>query len=254
MKENMREQTEVFEIDLRKLLFAYLRKWWMIVLCALLVGGGAWLYTQKMITPMYQASISIYVNNLTGNERVDSLTSSNLQAAQKLVSTYSNIIKSDTVLDEVIRQADLNYTASHIRSCLSTQQVGDTEMFKVYILNEVPEEAARIANAIAKVAPAVIEDIVAGSSAKIVDYAKVPTTRYSPNYAHNTLMGVVVGVVLALIYVTLCYLLDVRIKDEEDLKAIFHYPVLGQIPHFDESASSQKNPYVAGLRKKEENG
>lgn len=240
MKGTMSERTDVIEIDLRKLLLAYLRKWWLFLLCAAIVGLGSYLYTAKMVTPMYRASITVYVNNVSGGERVDYISSSNLQAAQKLVSTYSNIIKSDTVLDEVIEKSALNYTADSIRDLLSTQQVGDTEMFKVYVLHAQPEEAARIANAIAEAAPAAIENIVEGSSAKIVDHAKVPTSRYSPSYQRNTVLGVAIGVCLALVYVTLCCLLDVRVRTEEDLTALFDVPVLGQIPHFDAVGAGKK--------------
>ena len=44
------------------------------------------------------------------------------------------------------------------------------------------------------------------------------------------------GCVLAVIYLTLVFLLDVRIKDEEDLHAIFDFPVLAQIPAFSAEA------------------
>ena len=94
----MNENPEVVEIDLRKLLLAYLHKWWLIVLCALLVGAASLLYTMEMVTPLYQASVTIYVNNVRSGERIDYISGSNLQASQQLVNTYSNIIRSDTVL------------------------------------------------------------------------------------------------------------------------------------------------------------
>ena len=83
------------EIDLLKLFMAYLHKWWLILLCALVVGGGTLLYTMKLVTPLYQASITVYVNNVRSGERIDYISGSNLQASQQLVNTYSNIIQSD---------------------------------------------------------------------------------------------------------------------------------------------------------------
>ena len=47
-----------------------------------------------------------------------------------------------------------------------------------------------------------------------------------------------------MIYVTLRCLMDVRIKEEEDLASLFDYPVLGHIPHFDQPASGKKNAYA----------
>ena len=71
MKETKIAREEVMEIDLQKLLMAYLRKWWLILLCGLVVAGGALLYTVKFITPLYQANVSVYVNNSSNNQPVD---------------------------------------------------------------------------------------------------------------------------------------------------------------------------------------
>lgn len=245
MNETLPKNNEVVEIDLLKLFMAYLHKWWLILLCALLVGGGALLYTMKLVTPLYQASITVYVNNVRSGERIDYISGSNLQASQQLVNTYSNIIKSDTVLTKVAEEAGVYYTPDTMRGLLSTRQVGETEMFNVYITHPDPEEAAHLANAVANVAPAEIENFVEGSSAKIIDYAKVPTSRCSPNYSRSAVLGAAIGGVLAVVYVTLRCLMDVRIKEEEDLVALFDYPVLGQIPSFDQPSSGKKHAYAA---------
>lgn len=253
VKETIPGNNEVMEIDLLKLLLAYLHKWWLILLCTLIAGGGALLYTVELVVPQYRASITVYVNNVRSGERVEYVSGSNLQASQQLVSTYSKIITSDTVLTEVAKEAGLDYTPDTMRGLLSTEQLGDTELFKVYITHTDPKEAARIANIVANVAPARIEGIVEGSSTKIIDYATVPVQPSSPSYVKNTAVGALLGCVLAVGYVTLRCLLDVRIKDEEDITALFAYPVLGQIPHFEQNAgkrSTYGTPYVASAERK----
>lgn len=233
------------EIDLRKLFLAYLHKWWVILLCAVVVGVGALFYTMKLVTPLYQANITVYVNNVRSGERIDYISGSNLQASQQLVNTYSNIIKSDTVLSKVAEEAGVDYMPDEMRKILTTKQVGETEMFNVYIVHPDPAEAAHIANAVATVAPAEIEGFVEGSSAKIIDYAKVPDKRFSPSYSRSAVLGAAVGGILALAYVTIRCLLDVRIKEEEDLTALFALPVLGQIPSFDDAAPGKRSAYAA---------
>ena len=254
MVREMKDNPEMVKIDLGKFLLTYLHKWWLIVLCALLVGGGALLYTMKMVTPLYQASITIYVNNVRSGERIDYISGSNLQASQQLVNTYSNIIRSNTVLSKVAEEAGVRYTPSTMRSLLSTKQVGETEMFNVYITHPDPEEAAHLANAVANVAPVEIENFVEGSSAKVIDYAKVPTSCCSPSYSRSAIFGAGVGGVLAVIYLTLRCLLDVRIKEEDDLTAMFDLPVLGQIPNFSHSSGGKKSAYAAPYAKKGGNG
>lgn len=246
MNETMNGIKDGVEIDLQKLLLAYLRKWWLIVACGLLGGLIMLYYTAFHVTPLYRTSVTVYVNNTRSGEVVEYVSGSNLTASKLLVNTYVNIIGSDTVLEKVVEDGNLPYSVDQIRGMMSTSQVDDTEIFKVYITHPDPQVAAQVANVIADVAPSEIENIVEGSSTKIIDYAKVPTGRYSPSYTKNTMLGGIVGGVLAVLYVTLHYLLDVRIKDTEDVEMIFDIPVLGQIPVF--NAGEVKSGY--GYEKK----
>lgn len=220
------------EIDLQAVFQALLRKIWLIVLCAVLFGAAAWGYTTYFVTPMYQASISIYVNNSTVNTNTNTITSSDLNTAQKLVNTYMAILESDTVLDRVAEEVGSNLSADQIRKVMTAESINETEVFRVMIADKDPDLAAKIANTVAKVAPNEIEEIVTGSSAKIVDYAKVPAAPSSPNVSRNALLGVVLGVVLAVVIVVIQVLLDVRIRDDADLLQISDAPILGRIPDF----------------------
>ena len=146
------------------------------------------------------------------------------------------MLTSDTVLERVIKESNVNYSAAQLRGLVSASQVGDTEIFKVYVTNADPGIAAQLANAIAKTAPDVIAEFVEGSSTKIIDYAKRPTGRFTPDYTRNTVIGAAVGAAAALVFLTLQSLLDVRIKDENDLADLFELPVLGQIPDLEQNA------------------
>lgn len=250
----MNEKRDGLEIDLQKLLLAYLRKWWLILACTVLAGAIALYVTAKFITPLYQAEVTVYVNNLKSGQEVEYVSSSNLSTSQRLVNTYITIIRSDTVLEKVAEASDLNVTAGQIRSVMSAAQVDDTELFTVTITHSNPEVAAQLANAVAEVAPAEIEEFVEGSSTKIIDYAKVPVNPSSPNHSRNTVLGALVGCVVALLYVTLRFLLDVRIKDEEDLNMLFDLPVLAQIPAFAPEGSKRRSAYGYNTPAAEEKG
>ena len=242
----MRERTSVakedIEIDLQKLLGVYLKKWWLITLCCVLAAVVALGVTKRYITPMYRANVMIYVNNTRSGQQVDQISGSNLSASQQLVNTYVNIIKSDTVLSEVIERAELDCSSDDIRDMMTTSQVDDTEIFEVHITHESPEMAAHIANVVANVAPKEIEGFVEGSSTKIIDYANVPDERHSPSYTKNTILGGIIGGIVAVVCITLQFLMDVRIKDQDDLAQLFDYPILGQVPAFDQ-VSGAKTAY-----------
>lgn len=240
MRERNEQAVRPGEVDGRKLLKFCIGKWWLILLCTLLAAGAAFLWTKCFVTPIYRASVTLYVNNTQSGERVDSISSSSLSASKQLVNTYISIIKSNTVLEQVAEQAGQDCGPETLRDALSAEQVGDTELFTVHILHEDPETAARIANAVAEVAPGEIGNIVEGSSAKIVDYATVPGSHDTPNYRERTVMGGAIGCVLAVVIAVLLFLLDGRIKSKEDLAQLCCCPVLGQIPRMEETLLTEE--------------
>lgn len=229
---------KTIEVDLKELLFACLRRLWLILLSTVVAAVLVYIYTACFVTPMYKTEATFYVNNSVVSEDSQKISSSDLATAQKLVLTCVNIIKSDTVLEKVAAEADLDMTATQLRSVITASDIDETEMFKVQVEHEDPVMAAKIANAIADVAPQEISNIIVGSTTKVVDRAKIPTSPYSPNRATNTVLGALVGLVASVAVVVISTLMDVRIKTEDDLTAICEIPVLGVIPDFSEDAKS----------------
>lgn len=231
---------EPVEIDIKEIFDLMKKKIWLIVLSAVLAGILVFTYTALFVTPLYSAQISVYVNNKTINS--SGISSSDLSVALQLVNTYVHILKDDAVLEEVIDEAELDYTPAEVRAMMTAEIVEETEFFRVTIQNPDPIMAAKIANTIAKVAPGAISTIIEGSNAKVFSQAKVPTQPSSPDYTFNTMVGIFSGAILAVAVIVVCNLLDVRVKGEADLEKICPIPVLGMIPDFSEE------PPMAGMR------
>ena len=97
-------------------------------------------------------------------------------------------------------------------------------------------------NTIARILPDKIADIVVGSDVRIVDYAVVPSHRFSPSYTKNTAIGAILGIVLSGAVIIGVYLLDENIRSEEYLTQTYpDIPLLAVIP--DMSVKSQRAGY-----------
>ena len=244
------KQNGEMEIDLLQLFRALWRNALVIILVAIIFGGIAFGGTFMFISPKYEASAMMYVNNSSvtlGNTSV-SITSGELSAAQTLVSTYIVILKSRTTLDEVIQESGVPYTVEQLSKMVNASAVSGTGIFKVTVQSSSPTEAELLANTIARVLPDRISDIVDGSSVRVVDYAIVPAHRSSPSYTKNTAIGVLAGVVLVAGIICLREILtsgeDVIIHSSDDLAELFpDIPVLAVVP--DMRMTSKKGYYSA---------
>ena len=230
---------EIVEFDLRNLLKILIKRSWIIFLCMVIVGASVLVYTVNFVTPLYKADVMMYVNNSTGTSNVG-INSGDLAVALRLVTTYVTIIQSDNVLDKVIADMELDLTTSQVRSMLSAAAVGETEMFRISVTAADPQLAADLANTIAEIAPDEISAIIEGSTAKVIDYAKVPKSKSSPNYTTNTVIGAAVGAILAVLGILLYNMLDLTVHSEDDLTSAYSVPVLGIIPELGERNNSKR--------------
>jgi len=227
---NKQNNGEYLEIDLIQMMRAVWRHIVLIVL-AMIVGGGAGFALAHYVIPAkYQASALLYVNNSSLSVGSTSISLSDISASQTLVDTYIAILKTRLTLNDVIKEAGVDYTFGEMKGMIGAKSVNGTEIFEVTVTSKDPEEAERIANTIVKVLPDKITQIVDGSSVRTVDLAVVPKSKCSPSERTYTLMGALIGLLLSCGIVALRELLNEQIMSEDELIETYGLPVLAVIP------------------------
>lgn len=215
--------------ELIDIIFSHMK---MIVLITIAAGILSFSLSQFVITPYYEANVKLFVNNSKMGQ-VDTTNISDLNASERLVNTYMEIVKSNTMLQKVATKDGGRYSLEQLKNMVSTQAVQNTEIFYVKVTSDNPSSAQRIANQIAAYAPSEIMDFVEATSVKVIDYATLPKTPSKPNVKLNTAIGFLFGLVLSVLLSLLIDMLDVTIRSEEDLKNLVDLPVLGVIPTID---------------------
>jgi len=215
--------------ELIDIIFSHMK---MIILITIAAGIVSFSFSQFLITPYYEASVKLFVNNSKVGQ-ADTTNISDLNASERLVNTYMEIVKSNTMLQKVATRDGGRYTVEQLKRMVSTQPVQNTEIFYVKVISDNPNSAQRLANQIAAYAPSEIMDFVEATSVKVIDYATLPTQPSKPNVRLNTAIGFLLGLVLSVLLALLIDMLDVTIRSEVDLKNLLELPVLGVIPTID---------------------
>lgn len=213
----------------------------LILLITVLGGLFAFTVSQFGLTPYYESSVKLFVNNSRLGQS-DTTSISDLNASERLVNTYMEIVKSNTVLQKVAKSNGGQYSVGQLKQMVATQSVKNTEIFYVTVTSDDPASAQKLANQIAEDAPAEIMDFVEATSVKVIDYATLPTVPSTPNVKLNTAIGFLLGLILSVLLVLLMDMLDVTIRSEEDITKLVDIPVLGVIPTID-LADSKSNGY-----------
>lgn len=201
----------------------------IITLIAMLVSAAVSFF---MLSPVYETNTTLIVNrseavqgqNMTGDEYT---------VSQKLAVTYGEIIKSRTVLDEVIDELKLDMTYSQLASMVSVSPVGDTQIINIKVQDTNPTKAMNIANAIPKVFTKEVKRITKANGAEVVDKAILPQNPIKPNKVMNVAIATVLGVMIGLFLVFVLEYMDTKMKKPEDITKHLDLPILGVIPKED---------------------
>ena len=222
------------QININDILSLFARRWWVILLCGLIVGAVTFSFTYFLVAPVYTSSGTLYVNNVKDKNAIN-LTQNDIMLSQKLVNTYAEILNSETFHQNISRKLDSEVTSSKLKKMIKMSGVGETEILKVSASSTDPEMARKVVQAILVSAPEEIVRVVKAGSVEIIDNANVPTIPSSPNIQLNTNIGILAGILLSILIIFIIEFFDTTVKDEADLTNKYALPVLGVIPNLSKS-------------------
>lgn len=200
-----------------------------ITLCTLLGLIISFTYTKLAINPTYSSSVQLYVNS---NDTTSSVDLNELYYVQKVVTTYINFLRTKAFYAMVIKESGLNYSAVELKNMTTISAVNNTEIFQISVTSNNPEDTYKLVTAMQKVAPEHIKRIKASAEISVVDPAVYPAGQSGPNLFYNTIIGGTIGFFLSICIFLLLEIMDVNVKDEDDLKRKYNKPILGVIPKY----------------------
>lgn len=188
----------------------------------------SYIFSEFVLVPKYTASVSMIINNK--EENVDKLSESEINVNKKLVTTYSDILKTRGVVNQVISTLELNTDYEKLKDKMSVESENNNEIFTLKIEDTNPERAADTANQTANVFKDAIKKIMNLNNVQILDEAIVPQEKSSPSTILNMVIAGALTFVTSLLFFVLREFLDTSFKDAEDVTTLFDIPVLGLIP------------------------
>lgn len=220
------------ELDLSRLLKLFWENKAQIILIILIFIVLGITYTMGVVEPMYTSSTTLLLateQNATSTSG-SSITTSELTLNSKLVSTYSELVKSKKVLSQVISNLNIDLSEDSLKNNVSVKAVSDTEMIKISVTNKDPEVAEKLANEIAKVFTEQVKEYFKINNVHVVDVAEKEENPSNINHTKDVVIFATIGAVISIIYVLLANVLDTTVKSAEEIEKLYSLPVLASIP------------------------
>ena len=242
---NMQQEYEI-EIDLKKIIGALLKRWYVIALAGLLAAGLMFGYTQYYVPEKYESKTTIFILN----HDESNLTYSDLQFATVLTKDYEILIKSRAVLEETIKNLKLNTTYDVLKSMVKVAVPEDTRIVEIAVRTVDSKSSQAIADEVREVASKKIAEVMKVDAVNLIDKANLPTKKCSPNVMKNTVMGGTMGAFVACAVILIFAALNDTIRTQEDVEKYLNLSTLGAIPLDRKTEAAEKKRLKKERRKK----
>lgn len=236
------------EINIRDFL-NYLKKYVLVIAAvALVLIIGVFIYDKSIKKPLYTTYTTIILTKSNETQTGTTITQNDILLNQKLVETYSKIIKSKLVLEQVISETGVTYTAEELSENVSVEAYENTEMLKISVTDQDPELAANIANSIAQVFSGEIAKIYQINNISVVDVAVTPEEVSNNTLKRDLLIALFISIFGTIGVVFVVYYFDDTVKLTDDLEEEIGMPVVAKV--FKSDIGSKNNRKVELLAQK----
>lgn len=215
-----------YAVDFAELMYRLFAGWKFILIMALTVALIASVYTLFFVTPMYEATSTIYV--LSNSD--SAINISDLQLGSALTQDYIKVFQMWEVHEEVISNLDLPFSYNDMRRMLSVTNDVNTRMIDITITHADPMAAAQIANEYARVVSQYIADTMSTDKPNIMSVALIPSRPISPNKTLAIMIGFMIGAVLGCGWIVAKTLMNDTYKTAEDISRFTGWTTLAVIP------------------------
>lgn len=222
------DDTATHEIDLGTLFRMLFNKWYIILVAVMISFGLAFGYAYLILDNQYTAQTSMIIlvdNDVQSDEQ-------NFNFSQKLTKTYTELAKSDLVINQVIEELSLELTNHQLRQVMTITGVQDTPVIKLSVELNDPELASNIANKTVQVMQVVSLNFEGFDNIEILDVASVPELPSGPNRMLYLAIGIVLGGILGVGIIFIYELLDRSIKTPQDIEQKLGLRMLAIIPDY----------------------
>ncbi|CAM3597829.1 polysaccharide biosynthesis tyrosine autokinase [Smaragdicoccus niigatensis] len=213
-----------------------LRARWRTIVIAMTAVPLLALGASLLMTPIYQASASLYVW-ATESDNVNEAYAGTVLSQQK-VKSYQYLVTSQAVAERTIADSKLRMTPQELAAKISAVNSLGTVIINLIVSDSDPVVARNLANAAANGFIEVVQEVETpagggppSARVSIIQSAVTPTSPASPNIFKNVELGLLVGLALGLSLAVLRDRLDNRIKSRTQLEKVSQMPQVGQLPY-----------------------
>lgn len=200
------------------------KRWLLILLTAVAVGVGTYIYTQESYTPVYKTTTTYVV---TTHSSVSTVYS-NLNSASGLANVFSELLNSSVMRKTILQQLGTDSFQGSIQAAV----IPETNLLTVTVTASDPRTAFSVAQAIRKYHELVTDQVLDSIALEVLQQPQVPVAPMNRTDAGGQMkkMALIAAVVMAVLLAALSYSRN-AVRSGKEARDKLDCVYLGEIPH-----------------------
>ena len=203
----------------------------LIISLTIVAGIIATIISFFVLTPIYQATTQVLVNQKKEDNIAQQMTSADIQSNLQLINTYNEIIKSPAILSTVVENLDLPLSPGQLASKITVTNANNSQVLNINVQDENYNVAVDMANQVVEVFKEEVPALMNVDNVNVLSpavYSENPSA-IKPNKMLNVVIALVIGLMLGVGLAFLLEYLDTTVKTEQDVEEIIGLPIIGVI-------------------------
>jgi len=232
------------ETTVKDIVEVFLPKLWIMLLVGVLLAAMLSVYSVFFKKDTYTSSSIVYVYNDKGGS--NSVTNTDIQAAEEMVNIYNIAITGDKFLEAVCVKPELTkyeLTPDAIKNMLTINQVDDNPVFVISVTSLSPDLSYDVAAVITNSIGVDLQENIIKNALKssVFEEPEIATSPNSKGTVRNALIAFIAGFVISLVVVWVHASFDVVIRSTKKIEDTLDLPILGVIPRHEINSVEEGN-------------
>lgn len=219
----------------REILGAVWSHKFLVLLFMILAMIQAYVKLTYYTADVYTTSGILYVSNRSDETKRSQLDNtvygSDLNASRTMSTTYIEILKMRSFLEQVSEATGGKYSAGQIGGMVSVAPLNSTstEMLRVSVRGGSADSVYEVAEAYLATAPSRLGFIFEGGEVKVIEDAVMPSAPSKPDVKSAMFRKMLIGMALGCALAIVLDYFDNKIHRSDDIVKRYHVSILGEI-------------------------
>lgn len=237
----MNDNSRLKTITLKDFFTLFYTRIWLIILVPIVCMGIVFVQQHFFFNPEYRSTATLYILKQE-NEAGYNYTDSDFSLALDVVNDCTYILKSNVVLDQVIKSLDLDMSYDDLYNCIETENPSDTRILEVSATTHDASLSKEIVDEVCMIGIDEITDAMGFEQVNLYAKGIEPS---KPINALGMIGYFLIGILAAIVtysVILIVYIFDDCIRSKDDIETYLGVSVLGDIPNF-----TDKGKYYGGF-------